>query len=211
MDAIIEFITQPSTLELISKQNELLAVYLIGSRCLEITDEHSDYDLIALVSKPVFENPEDRLKDHIEYNGAKIHWYYFTYDELFDKDNLVSLTAGKLELPYAKVLYCKNEAVVKQIEETKQNIIVPGLCVLYSRFQALINKIIEANTIADENKTKFIYHLCWASCYIDNAPFDKEKLTHLKRMRYQEISEADIRYAIERLKIFKEWMKTNLC
>lgn len=55
----------------ILEDNKVILLYVAGSRILDITDERSDYDLVAVVDSA--QNSESNCI--LTYDGKRVHWY----------------------------------------------------------------------------------------------------------------------------------------
>ncbi len=192
----------------IFKNHKVVILYVSGSRLYGITDERSDYDLIAIVDEDI---PEMYPNEFIMYEDSiKIHWYYRslkTFKDLSVNGTNLNIVGGIQfrNLNSDTILY-QNEEYESQINEllSEKNVISNNSCkALYNRFPKLVDDIISDNAISEKNYTKMIYHLCVASYYLNGDEPDISFLKKIKRIRWQPVSDEYKTLAVERLKILK--------
>ena len=192
----------------IFKNHKIVILYVSGSRLCGITDERSDYDLIAIVDEDI---PETYPNEFIMYEDSiKIHWYYRslkTFKDLSVNGTNLNIVGGIQfrNLNSDTILY-QNKEYESQINEllSEKNVISNNSCkALYNRLKELVDSIISDNAISEKNYTKMIYHLCVASYYLNGDEPDISFLKRIKRIRWQPVSDEYKILAVERLKLLK--------
>ena len=192
----------------IFKNHKVVILYVSGSRLCGITDERSDYDLIAIVDEDIQEtNPNEFIMYE---DSIKIHWYYRslkTFKDLSVNGTNLNIIGGIQfrNLNSDTILY-KNKEYESQINEllSEKNVISNNSCkALYNRLKELVDSIISDNAISEKNYTKMIYHLCLASYYLNGDEPDISFLKKIKRIRWQPVSDEYKILAVERLRILK--------
>ena len=195
----------------IFKNHKVVILYVSGSRLCGITDERSDYDLIAIVDEDI---PETYPNEFIMYEDSiKIHWYYRslkTFKDLSVNGTNLNIIGGIQfrNLNSDAILY-QNKEYESQINEllSEKNVISNNSCkALYNRLKELVDSIISDNAISERNYTKMIYHLCLASYYLNGDEPDISFLKKIKRIRWQPVPDEYKILAVERLKILKSLM-----
>ena len=195
----------------IFKNHKVVILYVSGSRLCGITDERSDYDLIAIVDEDITETYPNEF---IMYEDSiKIHWYYRslkTFKDLSVNGTNLNIVGGIQfrNLNSDTILY-QNKEYESKINEllSEKNVISNHSCkALYNRLKELVDNIISDNTISEKNYTKMIYHLCLASYYLNGDEPDISFLKKIKRIRWQPVSDEYKILAVERIKILKSLM-----
>lgn len=192
----------------IFKNHKVVLLYISGSRLYGITDERSDYDLIAIVDEDI---PETHPNEFIMYEDSiKIHWYYRSlkiFKDLSVNGTNLNIVGGiQLRNLNSDTILYQNEEYESQINEllSEKNVISNNSCkALYNRLSKLVDDIISDNAISEKNYTKMIYHLCVASYYLNGDEPDTQFLKRIKRIRWQPVSDEYKILAVERLKILK--------
>ena len=199
----------------IFKNHKVVVLYVSGSRLYGVTDERSDYDLIAIVDE---DNPEMCPNEFIMYDDSiKIHWYYRslkTFKDLSVNGTNLNIVGGiQFRNINSDTILYQNEEYESQINELllEKEIISNNSCkALYHRLEKLVDDIISDNAISEKNYTKMIYHLCLASYYLVGDEPDIEFLKKIKRIRWQPVSDEYKDLAVKRLKILKDKIKEDM-
>ena len=195
----------------IFKNHKVVILYVSGSRLCGITDERSDYDLIAIVDEDITETYPNEF---IMYEDSiKIHWYYRslkTFKDLSVNGTNLNIVGGIQfrNLNSDTILY-QNKEYESKINEllSEKNVISNNSWkALYNRLKELVDSIISDNAISEKNYTKMIYHLCLASYYLNGDEPDISFLKKIKRIRWQPVSDEYKILAVERIKILKSLM-----
>ena len=195
----------------IFKNHKVVILYVSGSRLCGITDERSDYDLIAIVDEDIQEtNPNEFIMYE---DSIKIHWYYRSFKTFKDLSvngtNLNIIGGIQFRNLNSDAILYQNEEYESQINELlseKETISNNSCKALYNRLSKLVDDIISDNAISEKNYTKMIYHLCVASYYLNGDEPDISFLKKIKRIRWQPVSDEYKILAVERLKILKSLM-----
>lgn len=219
-DAILLKVKQSEFFQRIAT-SDAICVLLGGSRVNALSDELSDYDLtIVCVNGSADCRGADDYRDIKEYlmcDGKKIHWYFWTIDELLNCDRIKFplLWAGLLKMYWLSdehVLYV-GERWRNQFQyflTRKNEIANKAASALCNHYKDLICSIALKETVPEENYTKFLYHLTLCS-YIfsqqyDITEFDKVLLMELKRIRRRPITSDTTQYCVNRLKLIRDEM-----
>ena len=172
------------------KDDNILFAYISGCNLINITDEYSDIDIVIVTSG----NVNKELDKHINYGDIHVHWYYKDVKNFFlELDNLPkSYIQGNVLFKYYNddFLLYKNNKYEKEISYliSKKDII--SNLSIYKHFYRninLINTIINERGIKKDLYTKHIYHITYSYYILNNLPLDKDFLTKVKRMRYEDI------------------------
>ena len=194
----------------ILSEKEVIAILLLGSQSVGVTDERSDYDLAILIPDGQYEDI-GQLR-YLKYREKKVHWYFTPVTNWYERQNngvLIYLCPLQIyNLQDAFVIY-KNPKWSKEFDfilAQKKRIGQIAAYRLFDHYRGLITSILESQEITIEQRTKFLYHLCIASYYLLEDDLEIDKLKQIKRMRWQEIDQESIELILNRLKVFKEHM-----
>lgn len=190
----------------------VLAIYISGSVCAGTTDDRSDYDIDIFTLDG--DHIDESKYEYLMYKGRKVHWYYFPICELFNpKCTGLNLLGPILLRNFSKdlVIY-ENPKYIDELNKlysVKDTISLMAIYNLFNEHKTYIEEVLRAGAILEKHHTKYLYHLCLASYYLANEPLDKEFLRVIKRIRWQPVSNKYKALAIERLKIYKNYIETN--
>lgn len=190
---------------------DVVMIYVAGSRLCDATDDRSDYDLIVLVNGEDQDNPSEFLM----YKGRKVHWYWRNVETLINAKNAYPMWCyGSVLFGYIcnDCIIYKNEKYADQINfllSHKHGIALKGAEEFYKTQERLIEEICSKLRIDEKNYTKFLGHLCVTSYYVLNEPIDKELVLKAKRIRWQPVTEEDKQKIIQRLLLLKSWIENN--
>ena len=164
-------------LDKIFKNFKVLFVCLCGSALYNIIDNASDYDLAVFVDKnPDLDHNDDEC---LFYKGRKLHWYYWTLEDLikFDNNHINSALIKFYYLEKKHIIY-QASADYKLLLKTK-NIIA----------QIAIQRLLKNNTYAKITKLhKQIVAPLLIYSILNNKNVDM-LITSVKRSKYINISE----------------------
>ena len=198
--------------QLFEIDEEILLVYIGGSRCFNTINEHSDYDIniITLDGKFV-----DQYTDYyLIYNNTKVHCFYRPILNFFDAvcTNIYTYT-GILTLNGISdsVILYKNPKYEK-ILDALYNIrtkIMPSVCYeIINCKRGYITDLLNQNTI---RYTKNLYFLCLASYYLFNEPLDVDFLKAVNYSKHCKSLSNDYKQkALERLTLCKNYIDQNI-
>lgn len=199
---MIEILKQSPFYDYLFKENNsILFACFTGSRLNGTIDERSDYDILCICK-----NASQKHNTYVlTYNGIKIHSYYQSLDYLLDN------TVDKQMLDWLSLIYfvfitkdeilfvndkaCLDNLIANKFENAKQ-----ACFTFIKNWKNFILDIIKDNKIESKNRTKMIYHLCYAYYIYTNTTPDLEFLTKIKRIRWQEIDQKYIDKAIDIIK-----------
>lgn len=197
--------------------HKVIMMYVSGSRIIDVTDERSDYDIVAVVDDSDVNDAEEFLT----YDGVKAHWYYIPLSEFIagnGKNALRSYGAVLFANIREEVVICVNpeyEAVYKLLTLNKNYIAANGFKNMCRRYGRLIDSVAETGEILPQHYTKILSHLCVASLAITGERLSDETrnlLRQLKRIRWQPVSDEAKEWCVERVKLIKRITDFgNLC
>ena len=192
--------------------SEVLGIYLAGSMCTGITDDRSDYD-ITIITLDGDDYIDASMYEYLIYNGKKVHWYYRSIKHLFDaKHNYSKAYVGTMLLRNIRedlTIYenPKYSDILHNLYEIKDRSSVAGMYRLFEVQKAYIDEVINEGKVLEKHHTKYLYHLCLASYYLTGEEPDKDFLRVIKRIRWQPVSDEYKNLAVERLKIYKNYIE----
>lgn len=191
---------------------DVVMIYIAGSRICNVIDERSDYDLIVLTNNEDQDNPSEFLM----YKDKKVHWYWRNVDTFIE-------TGGTYPMRYyGNVLFgyicddCiiyKNEKYtdrINQLLEHKHEIGLNGAKLFYESQKQLVESICKKSRIDESDYTKFLGHLCVTSYYVLNEPVDSSVVLPAKRIRWQPVSDEIKAKIVERLRLLKNFIESEL-
>ena len=196
-------------------KHDVIMLYVSGSRIIDVTDERSDYDLIAVVNESEVVESEEFLI----YNGVKVHWYYIPLSEFIAQKGNHSLRC------YGAVLFANirdevvvyinpaHEALSNFLITTKNIIACNGMKNFCDRQARLIQSVVEAGEVLPEHYTKILGHLCVTSMAATGERISDETrnfLREIKRIRWQPVSDEAKKWCVERLKLLKHLSESGL-
>ena len=208
LSKFIEELRQSKYYANIMGNHNVILLYVSGSRIIDITDERSDYDLVAVVDESVSVKTEEFLT----YNGRKVHWYYIPLTEFIAGKGRDSLRGyGAVLFANVKdetVIYVapSYESVCKMLIDNKEAIATNGCINVCMRYSCLIRSVVEAGEILPQHHTKILGHLCVTSLAVTGEKLTDETrdyVRQLKRIRWQPVSDEAKRWCVERLTMLK--------
>lgn len=190
---------------------DVVMIYVAGSRICNVIDERSDYDLIVLTNNEDDDNPNIFLM----WKGRKIHWYWRNIDTFMENGNTYPARYyGNLLFGYIHddcIIY-KNEKYADKINDllnNKRDIAINGAKLFYNAMKPLVERICEKSRIDEFDYTKYLGHLCVTSYYVLNEPIDCDVVLPAKRIRWQPVDEDTNGKIIERLRLLKDFIETK--
>lgn len=192
----------------IFEQYPVVMLYITGSRLYGITDERSDYDLVAICDCNNIKRTEPDM--FFTWKGKKVHWSWLPIGLYKTQENATKLqNVGLSEFCKIeeKFIVYKNETYEKEIYsliENKKTIAYNGTKNLFSQLNEYINEICECGYIDENHRSKFLCHLCRAYYDLTDTPYDFEFLRNIKRIRWQTVSEEYRSKAVECIKALKD-------
>ena len=206
---------QSKYFENITGNHRVVLLYVAGSRLIDVSDEHSDYDLVAIVDEKV----ESEADEYLTYGDAKVHWYYIPLTSFICADGIRNLLSyGSVifsQLTDEHIIY-KNpryHAVCQLLIDNKLVIAQNGVRQFYKRHKKLVQSIVQANAVLEENYTKILSHLCVTSYVALGEQLDqqaKDNLRQLKRIRWQPVDDSVKQWCVRRLSLLVRYVtRTN--
>ena len=211
MNSVMKEFVESAFFNLLFGNHDVIMIYLSGSRLTGLTDEKSDFDIIVVTQD---DSDNDNSDLFITYNDLqKIHWYNRSVEKFID-NGLLLRSVGDIyfnQITDDFILYSNPNYLdkIETFKAQKNNICKVGCFDLYNAFLDKINSILLSNSVEFENKTKFLYHLCYASCWLNNEPQDVEKLKDIKRIVWTDISEEEEVWLITKLQALQDYMVAN--
>lgn len=212
MQTFIEAFRQTSYYHTIIQKENVVAVYIAGSRAFDIVDERSDYDLQVITMDGEYEDVSKKY--YLTWRGVKVHWYTVPIPELtkyghYDSMRYVGINALRHYRPEL-VIYenPKYADILQAIYDHRDEISNIGIYYFYYYAKSYIDRILDAGEILECHHSKRIYHLCIASYLITGDEMDKDFLLSIKRIRWQPVPEEYKRLAVERLRKLKECIES---
>lgn len=182
-------------LHIIGFAQPIEALFVGGSRMLNIAKTDSDFDINVVVSQNALNTILQSINKisvpliYFEYNSQKIHWYYSSDKQLIEgieyyeymKDFwIIEATYGLIH-PKNQLIINNNEKfmnfynmIIQKANSTLENIRQK----YFGNLMELIK--LDLNCFAKEIYTE-IYHLCIISCLLNNWKLNKEYLIELKK------------------------------
>lgn len=209
---IEEFKNSKYYADILAKHNVIL-MFVSGSRIIDVTDERSDYDLVAIVDEPC----QQHVDEYLIYNGVKVHWYFRTLTDF------VAARGGGLQ-SYGAVLFSfirdgviiyanpYYEASWKLLIADKDTIATNGLLEVSNSYWDLIDSVLKEGAITPTLYTKILSHLCVCSFVAQGEPLTehaKGMLKQLKRIRWQPVSDEAKNWCVERIVKLNNWLATR--
>lgn len=194
--------------ELIEPDN-VVGLFVAGSRAVGTDDERSDYDLVLLTTDGTYIDADKKY--HLRWRGVKVHWYTVPLLGLLNFDScdilrycgLVPLRHFSSEL----AIYTNpaHEAKLNALYAHQDKITTLGLYYFYRYAEQYINEILAAGEISESHYLKRLYHLCLASYELIGDNKDMDFLRSIKRIYLQPVADEYKDLAIERLQMLKEF------
>lgn len=212
--SFIEAFQKTSYFSQILKDNEVIAIFVGGSRACGLADESSDYDLTVLTLGGEFFNTIE--EQYLRYKGKKVvHWYIMPIFRLFDWDASNTLRFagynvlrfyGPETAIYENPRYANLIQVFYKMQKTISDI---GLYFFYYSNKNTIDDILAKDVVSAQYYSKKLYYLCLSSYLLLDEEIDKEFLIRVKRFRRQKLTEEDKNHIIERLQKLKDYIESS--
>ena len=192
--AFIKDLQNSSFLDVIKNKQEVVGIYLAGSRSLGLYDDYSDYDIVV-ITKHSLDNEEGIFA--LEYNDINVHWYYRSLDQIIDgyttqnKRELSHLSGVNLHNFENNIIYINPEYqnLINFIYQYKEKICKFKCWEFILTNNTYINVLVNQK-ITENDRTKFLYHLCVCYYLLFEKEFDVDFLNKLKRIRTTENAEV---------------------
>ena len=210
MEQFISDLTSSKFYKKLFEFDEVIMIYIAGSRILGCIDDRSDYDLIVITRN----KSNYKLNEYLVYENKKVHWYFQSIDTFYADlpltvSNCVGLSAFK-EMRDELIIYKnpKYNELINTMMNHKIAISAIGSLCGYKTQMSLINQIITDGTVRERNKTKIIYMLCAMYYNLVDEPLDIEFLSIIKRIRWRDVPEKYIDQCVDVLINFKKYVES---
>lgn len=194
--------------------HEVLGIYLAGSMCTGVTDERSDYD-ITIITLDGEDYIDASKYEYLMYKDKKVHWYYRSIKNLFDgKHSDSKVYVGTMLLRNIRedlIIYenPKYSDMLHKLYDIKDRLSDLGMYRLYEVWKDYVDDVLNEGKVLEKHHTKYLYHLCLASYYLMGEEPDKDFLRKIKRIRWQPVSDEYKSLAVERLRVYKDYIESN--
>lgn len=191
---------------------EIVCMFLLGSRCVGIIDEISDYDIaIITLNGDYIDISKDK---YLTYKGVKVHWYFRPIKEIFSAKNnhLDLLCSIQLRNVRDDLIIYENpnyKSLLSRLCKVKNKLSTLGIYRLFEVELNYINDILSTGEILEKHYRKTLYHLCTSSYYLLEEEINKDFLRELKRIKEQPVSDEYKQLAIKRLKLYKDYIEAH--
>lgn len=213
MQAFIEAFRQTSCYRAIVQQENVVTVFIGGSRACDIVDERSDYDLQVITTGGEYEDVSKKY--YLTWRGVKVHWYIIPIPELTKWGSYNLMRYGginALRCYSSRVVVYENPKyadVLQAICDHRDEISNIGIYHFYYHAKSYIDRILDVGEILECHHSKRIYHLCFSSYLITGDEIDKDFLRSIKRIRWQPVPEEYKRLAVDRLRKLKACVESS--
>lgn len=212
MQEFIEAFRQTSCYRAIIQKENVVTVYIAGSRACDAVDERSDYDIQIITTDGEYEDVSKKY--YLTWRGVKVHWYISPIHELTKWSKYKLMRYGGINaLRYYRpelVIYenPKYADMLRALYDCRNEISDISIYHFYYHEKRYIDRILDAGEILECHHSKRIYHLCLSSYLITGDEVDKDFLRSIKRIRWQPVPEEYKRLAVERLRKLKECVES---
>ncbi len=211
MDEVIKKFQKSSYYKFLIDRDDIILIYISGSRITGLEDECSDYDIVILVANGEYDDCSRYV--HVRYkNTIGIHWYYHPLDVYFTTKNNTCTAVIQLRNLCDDVILYKNpkyDIIINKLYQYKDKLSNIQIYSFLNKYKNCVNNIITDGFLKEDYYSKYLYHLCLASYYILNDKPDKEFLKNLKHIYYNKISKKYELLTIKRLKLYRDFIEQN--
>jgi predicted nucleotidyltransferase len=194
-EILTSFKTTPWYQELIN-DSKVLALYLVGSRALDLHRPESDLDMVVILDERG-ESIKTRPTICLAYKGTSVHYNAYGYDEIFQAHDITrseKLFVQQLFVkpePYAVYLSDKGQKLQKFFINNKNSLLTLGAkLVAYSHASSL--RAFEYKPIRAHAIGKWLYHPIMA-CGILAGAVNTELLFNLKTCTKRAYDKYDLK------------------
>lgn len=193
-------------------KNNIIGIYLVGSTCMSLNDQDSDYDITVLTLNGDYVDKSEEF--HLKYKGKKVHWWYLPISMLFDLySDLRIMTPLQLRYITSELIIYENpkyKTIIDNLFLYKDEISKFAVYKFFAGHMSVIEEIVEKGTIPSKwFFYKYLYHLCNATYYLYNEEVDVNFLKELKKVYCKPISEEVKKLAAKRLAMGIDYIKNN--
>ena len=201
--------------QLFETDQEILLIYLGGSRCFNVTNEFSDYDINITTLNGGFKNMHDEY--YLTYNGVKVHWFYRSLRYFFESpctdlwtySGILTLKGISDDLIIYKNPNPYYNSILEQLIGISTDLLVPISYNIFEYNRSYLENILNSGDVLIRYyDKKAIYFLVLASYFILKEPLDTEllKVLNLYR-RTKSIPDPYKATILERLKYCDNYIK----
>ena len=195
-------------------EEDILLIYIGGSRCFNTSHEFSDYDITIITSGGSFKDAIDEC--YVTYKGQKIHWYYCPIQWLFKTDHtdmyhyIGALTLRCIDS--STILYKNNNYnnVINHLYKLSKKLL-PIVCYCLFEFKrASVMEVIQEDIAINEYSAKTLYYMCLASYFVMDEPLDTTLLRKLSLSKHNIHVDTETKEkAIKRLQLYRDYITNN--
>jgi hypothetical protein len=177
--------------KLFDTKEEILLIYLGGSRCFNTSNEFSDYDINIITLAGGFTNVHEEY--YLMYNNKKVQCFYRSIRNYFDVEcNDIWMYTGILTLKGISndvILYknSKYENILEKLYNISAKLLVPVSYNIFEYSRDYMQQILDSGCVRPEHYRKALYFLCLASFCLFNEPIDSDFLAAVnvgRRIKY---------------------------
>lgn len=193
-------------------KDNIIGIYLVGSTCMGLNDQDSDYDITVLTLNGDYVYKAEEF--HLKYKGKKVHWWYLPISILFESySDLRTMTPLQLRYITSEFIIYENpkhQTIIDNLFLYKDEISKLAIYKFFDGHISAIEEVVEEGTIPSKwSFYKYFYHLCNATYYLYNEEVDADFLKELKRIYCKPIREEVKKLAAKRLAMGIEYIKNN--
>lgn len=175
------------------REDDIICIYLGGSRSNGIIDDKSDYDIVVLT----LSDPEqEECMFSMTYKGRSVHWYYRSLYEITNRsrNNTILSPFSGINLTRIEdhVIYINNKykKYYDWIIQNKRDLVVYNCWEFVLTNPTFIN-VCSKKKVTSEDYNKYLYHMCNCKYIILSEEPDIDFLVKLKRIRYTQDSSLE--------------------
>ena len=194
-EILASFKTTPWYQDII-KNPKVLALYLVGSRAIDLQRPESDLDMVVILDENG-ENLQNRPTICLAYKGTSVHYNAYGYDEIFQVNDIThseKLFVQQLFIkpePYAVYLSEKGKKLHEFFKTNRESLLRLGAkLVAYSHASAL--KVFKVKPMRAHAIGKWLYHPVMA-CEILNNSVNPDLLFSLKTCTKREYDKHEFK------------------
>jgi predicted nucleotidyltransferase len=200
--------------DIVNIEEEIVLIYVGGSRCFGTDHEYSDYDITIITDGGIFRSAHQEC--FLRYNGKKVHWYYCPiewFSHLYYEDiyNYIGALVPKY-LDESTIIYKnpKYDNYLSKLKETSNKLSSNISRNLFKVEQKYIQKVLNKTEDLEDCPSKVLYYLVLASYEITNEQLDVDFLRRLSLGAHNiPLTHAEKIKAVERLKLGQQHIVTD--
>lgn len=209
---IDEFKTTNFFKELCNKDN-IIFIYIGGSRMWNIDDDISDFDICVFNSEK-YDNPDNYILNDMKYKDVHGHFYWDNiYNSLLGPIGGLKwykcyrgITLGNIKKDHILYLNPEYKKLMEYILNNQDNIFKISLYYSYKLQEECISSKCDLTTFDNINcRPKYLAHFLLYSYRLTGEKIEYDFVKKIKRLDEKDLTEGDKKYVSERLKIIKEF------